>query len=305
MNRRDLLAALGASLAAPLASAAFAAPAAPRYLGEAALAKLERKVKGRLGVYVLDTRNARGFGHRSAERFAMCSTFKLSLGALAMREIDAGRLDAKAVLPYTQADIQPGSPVTEAHLAEGGMTVWDLIKAAQTKSDNTAANVLLKKLGGPEALTAFWRSLGDTTSRLDRYEPELNVVKPGEELDTTTPEAIARSVARFVAGDVLKPETREWLVSWTGETDTGLKRIRAGIEPDWYRGDKTGTAFGPGLPTRINDIGVVFLPHSQPLVIAAFYEPRGAPQAVRPEDEAVLAQVGRICTLRDSWRTAA
>jgi beta-lactamase class A len=120
----------------------------------------------------------------------MCSTFKLPLAALVLRAVDRGQLKLGTRLRYSKADIVSHMPVTEAHLNEGSMSVEALAQAAQVYSDNVAANLLLKQLGGPGAFTAFCRELGDSVTRLDRYEPMLNLSAPGDARDTTTPLAM-------------------------------------------------------------------------------------------------------------------
>ncbi|MEO0030581.1 MAG: class beta-lactamase [Pseudomonadota bacterium] len=302
MDRRLFLLGLTAASATP----AFARPrppaAPPVFAGQNALEKLEARVGGRLGAFVLDPAGARGFGWRAGERFAQCSTFKLSLAALALREIDAGRLNGAEVLPYSVLDILPNSPVAEAHAGKADLTILGMIEGAQTTSDNLCANLVLRRLGGPAALTQFWRDMGDTTSRLDRYETDLNAVAPGEVQDTTSPEAIARSAATFLLGPVLSPASRQTLLGWMMATQTGLARIRAGVPPSWRAGDKTGTALIPGYSAKLNDIAVLYPPTGNPLVVTAFYEPPGDVQDMRPQDQAVLAEVGRIAADAKSWK---
>ncbi|MBC8057155.1 MAG: serine hydrolase [Rhizobiales bacterium] len=75
-------------------------------------------------------------------------------------------------------------------------------EAAQITSDNLAANVLLRQLGGPESFTRWLRGLGDRVTRLDRFEPELNRVPPGEERGTSTPTAFAATAAQLCTGPV-------------------------------------------------------------------------------------------------------
>ncbi|MCH7630192.1 MULTISPECIES: class A beta-lactamase [Novosphingobium] len=302
MDRRRFALGLAALTAAP----AFARPKKPQPLkpfrGIQMLGKLERSVGGRLGAYVLDTGSGQGFGWREDALFGMCSTFKLSLAALVLREVDAGRLGADERLVWSALDVLPNSPVTGAAVGPQGLSVVALAQAAQQTSDNLAANLVMRRLGGPEALTAFWRSLGDTVSRLDRYETALNMVPAGEVRDTTSARAITGSVAQFVAGAVLSPASRDMLLRWMGETTTGLKRIRAGVPHYWRCGDKTGTGMTPGMESKINDIAVLFSPGRAPMVVACFYEPSGAPQIIRPQDEAVLAAVGQIAADKDAWK---
>ena len=267
----------------------------------AALSQIEAAHGGRLGAFVLDTGSGTSFGFRQGERFGMCSTFKLSLAALVLREADAGRLDLDEVMHFVAADLLPHSPVTGEHVAQGGMTVAALAEAAQLTSDNLAANLLLRRVGGPEALTRFWRDLGDTTSRADRYEPAMNLVPPGEVRDTVTPEGIARSAAKFVLGDVLAPASRARLNDWMARTETGKRRIRAGLPADWRGGDKTGTGATPAMANKYNDIAVLFPPDGRaPLVVTAFYEADGFYDDTRPQDEAALRQVGEVAV---RWAT--
>lgn len=290
MNRRHFTLG-GAALA--LSSCAMAK--APPHDWRGDLAALERASGGRLGAYVLDTGTGRGFGWRQGERFGMCSTFKLSLAALLLRQGDAGLINLDEVIPYGRADLLAHAPVTAAHVDDGGMRIGALAEATQLTSDNTAANLLLHRIGGPQAVTAFWRELGDRHSRLDRMEPAMNFVSPGDMRDTVVPEGIARSVARCVTGTVLKPASRARLIDWMERTDTGKNRLRAALPAGWRGGDKTGTASFAKMASKINDIAVFYPPAGRaPLVVAGFYESGGPFGDIRPQDEAVLRQLGEV-----------
>src|SRR5690606_36871112 len=113
------------------------------------------------------------------------------------------------------------------------LSLAQLCEATITTSDNTAANLILRELGGPAALTDFLRSIGDGVTRLDRLEPELNEASPGEDLDTTTPRAMARTLRTLLLGDVLSPPSREQLAAWLKANTTGGRRLRAGLPSDW------------------------------------------------------------------------
>lgn len=283
-------------LIAAATAAAAVVPAVARAkidLDQRALADIERKSGGRLGVCILDTASGRRLGHRMDERFAMCSTFKLPLAAAILRESDNGKLNLDALVPYTKADLVPYAPVTEANLAKGGMTIRALAEAAQKQSDNAAANLLLKQIGGPAGFTQFFRDIGDPTTRLDRYEPEMNRVEPGDERDTTSPAAMAATAAKFLTGDILAPASRDLLIQWMIDTTTGAKRIRAGLPKDWRAGDKTGTGYDD-VSGKVNDVAIAWPPGKPPLIIAAYYNTAGPADGVSDEDQAVLADVGRV-----------
>ncbi|GAA5047809.1 class A beta-lactamase [Nocardia callitridis] len=203
-------------------------------------ADLEQKYDAQLGLFAIDTANGKTVGNRADERFPILSTFKtLAAGALLKAHpLDTGYFDK--VIHYTEQDVVANSPVTSVNVAQG-VTVAQLAEAAITQSDNTAGNLMLRELGGPQALTDFLRSIGDQVSHLDRWETELNTAIPGDERDTSTPTALASDYRALVLGDVLAAPEREQLITWLKANTTGDARIRAGLPTDWVTGDKTGT----------------------------------------------------------------
>lgn len=254
----------------------------------AALRAVEEHGNGRLGAFVLDTASGRSFGWRQHERFTHCSSFKLSLAAMMLAGHDTGTISLDRKLHWTSADLLGHSPVTSAHVATG-LSVRHLARAALIESDNTAANALLKAYGGPAAVTRFWRSLGDKVSRLDRYEPDLNVTPPGTALDTSTPAAMAATVRTLLYGKRLSTSSRATLSEWMRAVATGTDRIRAAFPQGWVSGDKTGT--GPGTYVDLAFGGPVGRP---PLIIAAYFEPAVKRPLIDPAATAVLADVGRV-----------
>ncbi len=253
---------------------------------QARLTLIERELNGRLGLFALDTANGTQLGHRADERFPLCSTFKMMLAAAILDHSgrNAGLLQQR--IHYNRSDLVTYSPRTEKHLASG-MTVAELCAAAVQYSDNTAANLLIKLLGGPAAVTAFARASGDNDFRLDRWETELNSAIPGDPRDTTTPAAMGRSLQRLTLGDVLEPSGRTQLQDWLRGNTTGDARIRAGVPKDWQVGDKTGT----GAYGSANDIGVLWSPQHAPIVLAIYTTHDIQDAAARSDIIAAAAQV--------------
>jgi len=292
IDRRGLMAG-----AAALTIAGCAGPrqVLPSVSANAALAALEARVGGRLGACVLDTASGRMTGHRYGELFGMCSTFKLALAGAVLHLADKGRLNPSAELRYTEANMVPHAPVTGPNLAKGAMRIIELAEATQKTSDNVAANLLIRHMGGPAAVTALLRSWGDDVTRLDRYETEMNNVPPGEERDTTTPRAFAQTMARLLTTDrILSPASRALLIQWMVDTTTGGKRIRAGLPASWGSGDKTGSANSPNYNNKTNDVAIFWPPARMPVIVTAYYESDGKYLQTRDQDQAVLADVGRI-----------
>jgi len=291
-DRRSVLAG-GAALT--IARCAPKAPPAPSVTANAAMAELEAKSGGRLGAFVLDTASGKMTGHRHDELFGMCSTFKLVLAAAVLERGDKGLLALEMTLRYGEADMVPNSPVTRENLGKGAMRVIDLAEATQKTSDNTAANLLIRHLGGPAAVTTIFRKWGDAVTRLDRYETEMNNVPPGEVRDTTSPGEFARTMAKLlVDDDILKLVSRQKLVQWMVDTRTGSKRIRAGLPASWKSGDKTGTANSPNYNNKTHDVAIFWPPARPPVIVTSYYEADGKYDEIRDADQVVLAEVGRI-----------
>ncbi|MCX5384081.1 class A beta-lactamase [Streptomyces sp. NBC_00083] len=231
------------------------------------LRTLEAAHDVRIGAFAFDTGTGRTVSYRGNESFPSLSTFKAMVCAAVLdraRHAEPGLMDK--VIHWTKADEVPNSPLTQGH-GETGMTVADLCRAAITRSDNTAGNMVLRQVGGPEGLTRYYRSLGDPVSRLDRWEPELNDWRPGERRDTTTPAAMGRDLARTSLGCALTPPDRATLNTWLRATATGDARIRAGVPKDWTVGDKTGTTDSYG---SANDIAVAWPRSGHPVIIAIY-----------------------------------
>jgi beta-lactamase class A len=248
----------------------------------------------RLGVCILDTVTGEVTGNRMEEHFALCSTFKLALVSACLREADQGRMDLDEIVAYTEADLLSWAPVTRENLPKGGLSIATLAQAAQEKSDGTAANLLVRRLGGPAAVTAGIREMGDTVTRLDRYEPDLGMVLSADLRDTTSPMAMAQLVRRITTGDILQPATRERLLRWMQNTDTGPYRLRAGLPAEWRTGNKTGTGRAEGTTNKCNDVAITFPPGRSPVIIAAYFDSGEYTAQTERRHEAVLAEVGTI-----------
>lgn len=254
------------------------------------IATIETGLGGRVGVMAIDTLDGSEISHRADERFAMCSTFKWALAALVLFEVDRQQISLEERLAYGREDLLDYAPVAQANLQAGSLSVKDLAQAIVTVSDNTAANLLLKRVGGPAALTAFLRRCGDNVTRLDRYEPELNTNIFGDERDTTTPRAMAETMKTILTDDWLSPASRNRLIHWLKSTTTGLNRLRAGLPAGWVAGDKTGT----GVNGAANDIAIAWPPGRPPIVIAAYLSESGAePAALDAAHAAIASTVAR------------
>ncbi|WP_409027084.1 class A beta-lactamase [Janthinobacterium sp. SUN098] len=263
--RRTLLLAAGTTLLCP-APLLFAAPATSIAAAHTQLAALEQAAGGRLGVAAWRQGSELRVAYRADERFPLASTFKAMLAAavLARSVSQPGLLEQ--LVRYEKKELVTYSPITEKHLADG-MRVAELCAATLQYSDNSAANFLMKILGGPQAVTAFARSIGNTVFQLERWETELNSAIPGEVRDTASPASMAHSLQQVLLENSLPAQQRQQLDTWMRGNTTGDKRIRAGVPAGWQVADKTGS----GAYGSVNDIGVAYPPSGAPLLIAVYY----------------------------------
>ncbi|MEA3054444.1 MAG: beta-lactamase class [Sphingomonadales bacterium] len=243
---------------------------------------------GRLGVAAIDIASGRELRFDGDARYAMASTFKLPLAAAVLSLIENGKLAVDEELRFSRADLVDNSPTIEANLARGRLPVWQLCAAIVEVSDNSAANLLLRRIGGPAAVTRFVRACGDPVTRLDRFEMELNSNRPGDPRDTTSPAAMAGLVRKLVLGDVLTQENRNRLSLWLKKSVPGSDRLRAGFPvPPWLVGHKTGT----GANGAVNDVAIAWRSGKPPVVVACYQSGGTAEPPVRFAAHAAVARV--------------
>lgn len=285
-GRRDCFGAIGAAIGVAAGGApAMAQSAWSRLPGE--FARIERSQGGRLGVAVLDTGGRRAAEHRGGDRFPMASTFKMLLGGAVLARIDAGQDSLERRIRFGRGDLVTYSPATEGQAGGEGMTVAALLEAMMTLSDNTAANLLLSAIGGPEGLTAFLRRHGDAVTRLDRVEPALNEGTPGDPRDTTSPAAMLATMRALTLGEALSAPSRARLVWLMEGNRVSGSLFRARLPQGWRIGDRSGAG---GFNTR--GIAAVIWPSGgrAPLLVTAYLTE--GPQRTLAARDAVLAEVG-------------
>jgi beta-lactamase class A len=247
--------------ATPSSSSESTAPSADSAARSPAFAALEARFDARLGVFAVDTGSGRTVEYRADERFGYASTFKALAAAAVLDRTTAGELDR--VVRYTAADLVAHSPITRDRVATG-ISLREAADAAVRYSDNTAANLLLERLGGPDGFERALRDLGDRVTDPARWETALSDVAPGDRRDTTTPRAFATDLRAYAVGDALSPDDRQVLVDLLRRNTTGDDLIRAGVPPGWAVGDKTGN----GTYGTRNDIAVLWPPGRAPIVLA-------------------------------------
>lgn len=230
--------------------------------------KLEKQYHGRLGLYAVNTANHQSIAYHANRRFPLCSTAKLMVVAAILKQSESSPNLLNKRLYFTKNFLIASgyAPITRHHL-KSGMTIAQLAQAAIEASDNTAANLLIRQLGGPSAVTKFARSIGDQSFQLNRNEPSLNSATPGDKRDTSTPKAMAKSLKTLLLGKALSHHSRLKLTNWLINSKTGSHQIRAVLPKTWRVGDKTGT----GAYGTTNDIAIIWPTINSKRIILAVY----------------------------------
>ncbi len=233
---------------------------------DAAFNALEQQLGGRIGVVAIDTGSGKRIAHRPDERFPMCSSFKMVLAAAILNKgvNEPGFMQKQ--IAVSASDMVHHAPITSKNLGNT-LSIEALGDAVVRYSDNPAANLLVKEVGGPAGLTAYARSIGDKEFRNDRLETMLNSATPGDPRDTTTAGAMAATVRTLLLGSALPPAQQLMLKDWMLRNTTGDQKIRAGVPAEWKVADKTGSCGSYGAS---NDIGMLYPPGRAPIALAIY-----------------------------------
>jgi len=245
----------------------------------------EAQLSAKIGAAVLDTKSNAVWSYRGDERFPLDSTHKAFACAALLVKADRGEASLQKRVIIVATDLVAHSPITEKRIAPDAMSLSELCAAAITVSDNTAANAVLSAIGGPPALTDFFRALGDEVSRLDRNEPDLNESAPGDPRDTTTPAAAVVDLDKLLLADALKPAAREKLKQWMIDDAVAGPLLRAALPGDWRIADKTGA----GEHGSRGIVAVLWPPDRAPIVAAIYIRDTSASLDAR---NAAIARIG-------------
>ena len=254
--------------------------------------------------------------------------FKAPLGAAVMAEVEAGRLKLTDTVLIEDVDLSPPhSPIADAWPARKTYTIQELLERAVGDSDNTAADVLMKRIGGPGAVTAWLQGRKVDHLDIDRYERQIQPESLGlasfradwkgeaayraalekvpapdrrravlkylaDPRDTATPLGALRFLEALNQAELLEPDSRRLLGRITSQSVGGQGRLRAAL-PDGARlAHQTGTArTDVAFTPVVNDIGVYTLKDGRKFAVVVFI--KGSALSVADQEKAI-ADVGRV-----------
>jgi beta-lactamase class A len=275
---------------------------------EAQIAAIAALDDGRVGAAAVLLETHERVAIRGDEHFPMQSVFKLPAALCVLHEADEGRVKLDAPIALMAADLLGGgyNPIATEFPNGVTLTVEELLQRMVANSDNTAADALLKLVGGPSSVTKRLRELGITDIRVDRTERQLalDLTGPGaleryerDPRDTATPNAAVDLMIKVLTGGGLSPANQGRLRKWLTESPTGASRIKGLLPSGTPVAHKMGT--GPdrdGVNAATNDVGLVILPGGRHMAIAVFIAGSRQPLEAR---EAIIARITKAAY--DYW----
>lgn len=272
-------------------------------LQQALDAAAQRAKPGTLGVAVLDVRSGARAGVRTDQPFPMMSVFKAPVAAAVLARIEDGSLSLAQEVTASSDDLQEGSAVPsvgeEVKSGKTTFTIERLLKGAVSESDNTAVDILLRVMGGPQVVTSFLHAHDIDGMRVDVDEAGIsrvfNDLKPGQVVPSdesdqafeqrrqrgyqafladprnrSTPAAAVAFLRKLQGGELLSPASTKYLLQLMA-AQTKPNRLRVGVPQGVHFADKAGTsATEQGRTAAYNDIGIMTWPDGRTVIIAAF-----------------------------------
>ncbi len=246
---------------------------------------IEQQISGRIGIAFIDTLDSTVWSYRGDERFPMMSTFKLLACAKLLHDADTGSVNLERGTIIREQQLVEWSPITKKRVGQS-ITFRDACAATMLTSDNTAANIVLTGIGGPKELTTFVRKLGDSFTRLDRIEPDLNQAIIGDVRDTTTPMAMAHTVQTLLFGDILTELDAIQLMRWMQQNTISAGLLRSVLPHGWSIADRTGA----GENGSRGITAVLWHPKREPIIIVIYLTETDL--ALRERNQ-IVAKLGR------------
>lgn len=305
---------------------------------EQELEELGAGLPGEVGIAVVDVETGNSYDFNGDEILPQQSVSKLWVTLTALDAVDRGQLDLSENITIGREDLTVFyQPIRDLVRTRGSVTTdyGDLMRRAIAQSDNTANDLLLRRVGGPKEVQAYldarrieavrfgtdertkqsaiaglkWRqdysyensffdARDDVPIGQRRLAFERYLADP---IDGASPLGIARALAMLKRGELLSPESTAFLLDLLSQTKSGPNRLMGGVPPDWSFGHKTGTGqFLEGEQSGYNDVGLLTAPGGRTYAIATMI---GRTRVPTPERMAMMQEVVRATVRFHEART--
>nr|AIA13903.1 VEB-PER_beta_lactamase [uncultured bacterium] len=250
--------------------------------------------QGKVGVAAVVLETGEAFGFNENEHFPMQSVYKFPIAMAVLKQIEQGNLKLEQNIRIEKSDLVPPqlrSPIRDRFPQGTEMTLNDILKYSVSDSDGTACDVLLKTIGGADAVTKYLRDTGVKDIVVATTERAMSQDESVQYQNWASPQATNDLLRLLHSGGVLAESNRALLLQWMTETPTSAKRIKGLLPAGTVVAHKTGTSnTSEGLTRATNDVGLVTLPDGKHLAISVFVSDSKADETTREE---VIAKITR------------
>jgi len=140
------------------------------------------RIPAKVGIYVKHLPTGEEASVRADETFNSASTRKIPIMIMAFQQAEQHNLDLSERSTVQRSDLRVGTGVLQFHDPGDVLTLHDLITEMIITSDNTATDMVMRKLGGPESINNWmrehnyvtrttWGSVDGTRHMLELLDP--------------------------------------------------------------------------------------------------------------------------------------
>ena len=213
------------------------------------------------------------FAQLQAEKpLPAASSIKTPVLLAALEDLDAGKLRWNDPLLLTKEVVGGGAGWMASKPLGTRFPFWEAATEMIRVSDNSATNLLIKKLGGKSALNVRFQAMGLTGTVINNWLPDLDGT------NTTSSHDLARAIAMVDTGEKLSPRARDLFREVMGKSRTNTLLplgLLMGLGGDSADPDSDLLAHGVTVLNKTGDIGIAYadgglieLPNGQRAVAA-------------------------------------
>jgi beta-lactamase class A len=239
------------------------------------ISQIAKPVKGIVGVSILGIENRDTLTFNGDARLVMHSVFKFPIALTVLHLVDTGKLTLAQLVHIKKRDMPEKlySPLRDKYPnGDIDLPVSELLSYMVSLSDNTACDILLKLIDGPQHVQAYMLQLGIRGIAIRASEADMASAWELQYVNWCKPKEMTVLLDQFYAGKILSKSNTDFLYKLMTETSTGPKRIKGLLPAGTVVAHKTGTSptNAEGLSPATNDVGIITLPNGKHLAIAVF-----------------------------------
>ncbi|CAN5365770.1 class A beta-lactamase, subclass A2 [soil metagenome] len=250
-----------------------------------------------VGVAIIGNEGQDTLSINGERQFPLQSVFKYHIALVVLAEIDQGKLTLNQKIKIEKKDLLPNlySPIREDYPNGTILTISQIIAYTVSQSDNVGCDVLLRLIGGPEAVEKYFitHGFGDISIKLNEEIQQANWDLQFQ--NWITPIAANETLEKYYINKdkLLSEKSYNFIWKVMSETQTGANRLKKQLPENTKIAHKTGSSGtnADGLTAAVNDIGIIFLPNGKHFFISVFVTNSKENEAT---NEKIIADISKM-----------